>query len=419
MAIFSLLTNKNRAYRRPPRLVRIANTQDITHLFPVRGQRRNGIPRSISGGVVDDAQEQAKGEPKSPLSQPPVIVHFPTIPRQSNGLVNNGRLRYPSNAKQISSPAVETKPVAPALLDEDAGEISPVVKPHESAMKLQQALDTGDPQNIVDEGQRSGDQNLGKKKPEDRIPETQPVPVTSRVLLRDLLAQNPALPPQAVVLGICEDGLPLALDLNDPSPGSLLVMGDERKDQIGLLRTAMASLGLRNSASAIQILLISHQPETWQAWIAQNGFQRHCIAIENSQEEDGLRNRIIQMADWTEQRRMGQRSGPPLLLVIDTLTFLPHLAYDIRLNFDWLVKEGPPARVWPIAAISTDLAASLGSRMLRAFRSRILGYAKEPEMFLRQLGLDEALVGDLRRPGQFTVQAGESWLQFHLPGDGI
>jgi hypothetical protein len=148
-------------------------------------------------------------------------------------------------------------------------------------------------------------------------------------------------------------------------------------------------------------------------------FHRHCIAIENSQEEDGLRNRIIQMADWTEQRRMGQRSGPPLLLVIDTLTFLPHLAYDIRLNFDWLVKEGPPARVWPIAAISTDLAASLGSRMLRAFRSRILGYAKEPEMFLRQLGLDEALVGDLRRPGQFTVQAGESWLQFHLPGDGI
>jgi hypothetical protein len=234
------------------------------------------------------------------------------------------------------------------------------------------------------------------------------------VSLINLLENNSNLPGQAVVLGICEDGLPLALDLNDPSPGSLLAMGDAREEQIQLLRMAVASVALRNSPRAVQFLVFSHQPDLWQKWVSEHGFDRHCLAIEEAQ-EDSVCEWIIRLADWTEQRRLGQRSGPPVLLVIDTLTFLPRLAYDIRLNFDWMIKEGPPAQIWTMAAISTDLAASLGIRMLRSFQSRILGCAKDPTVFSRLAGLDEQQAAVFNQPGRFAVQVGDHWLHFQLP----
>ena len=229
------------------------------------------------------------------------------------------------------------------------------------------------------------------------------------------MAQYNNLPSQAVILGICDDGLPLALDLSDSAPGAVLAIGDVREEQIGLLRTAVASVCSRNSPRGAQFLVFSHQPESWQTWITQNGFNRHCIAIENAQ-EDFLRERILQLVDWAEQRRLGQRVGPPVLLVIDTLVFLPRLEYEIRFNLDWLIKEGPQVKIWTIATISTELASSLGDRMLRSFQSRILGCTKEPGIYSRLVGLDEAQAGWLTQPGSFTVQVGGNWLKFHLPG---
>jgi hypothetical protein len=229
------------------------------------------------------------------------------------------------------------------------------------------------------------------------------------------LAQNANLPDQTVVLGVCEDGLPLALDLFDPTPGSLLAMGDRREEQIALLHNAVASSCLRNSPRTMQFLVISHEPDAWKDWVVQRGFERHCISIETAQ-ENSLRDTILLLADWTEQRRLGQRSGPPVLLVIDTLTFLPRLDYDIRLNFDWLVKEGPPAQIWTFAAISTELATSLGHRLLRAFQSRILGWAKDPQVYTRLAGLAAQEAGAYSEAGMFAVQVGENWIQFKLPG---
>jgi hypothetical protein len=233
--------------------------------------------------------------------------------------------------------------------------------------------------------------------------------------LKALQEQNGDLPAHSVVLGVCDDGLPLALDLLDPAPGSLLAMGDIRDEQIRLLRTVIASACLRNSPRTAQFLVFSHQPDSWNSWVTENGFERHCITVAQAQ-EDTIRDWIVQLADWTEQRRLGQRSGPPILLLVDSLNFLPRLAYDIRLNFDWMVKEGPPAQIWTFAAISTELASSLGSRMLRPFQSRILGFARAPEIYIRLAGLEADQAAGYNRPGKFSVQVGDRWLEFQLPG---
>ena len=234
--------------------------------------------------------------------------------------------------------------------------------------------------------------------------------------LRQLLEQQQDLPAQISLLGVCDDGLPVLLDLNDPKPGALVVMGDERELQINLLRSAIASLAMRNSPRSVQILIISCEPQSWKEWIAAQGYQRFCIGIEGVDDLEMLSEWVIRLGDWTEQRRTGMRSGPPVFVVLDTLSFMPRLAYDIRLNFEWLAKEGPAAQIWPLAAISTDLATLLNSRrMLRSFRTRVLGFSDNVSFYTQVAGVDEKEAGAFGEPGVFAVQLGEAWLRFRLP----
>jgi hypothetical protein len=229
--------------------------------------------------------------------------------------------------------------------------------------------------------------------------------------LHQLLERHPDLPPHAAVLGVCEDGLPILLDLADPVPGAVISIGDEREVQLQLLRTAVSSLVTRNTPRSVQFIVISHQPETWKTWIQERGFDRYCLAVEGG-DDQSVRDWVLRLADWTEQRRMGQRGGPPVLVVMDTLSFLLRLPYDVRLNFEWMVKEGPPAQIWPLAAISTELAKSLGVRCLRSFQTRLLGFSQKPEAYVDLAGIAENDVECFRQPGEFGVQVAERWLRF-------
>lgn len=258
----------------------------------------------------------------------------------------------------------------------------------------------------------------------DKPAEPQPLPArkapaepASRVPgLAQLFQQNPGLPAQAVVLGVCEDGLPVLLDLSDPAPGALVLIGDQREAQLEILRTAVTSIAGRNSPRAMQFIVFSCDPGAWQAWVDEQGYARHCLAIERADGE-AVQEWIVRLADWTEQRRLGQASGPSLLLVMDTLNFLPALSYDIRLNFEWMAKEGPQARIWPLAVISTELARALSARrMLRAFQTRMVGYTDQPEDLSALAGFDPQEAQDICSPGEFMVKTGDTWLRFRPPG---
>jgi hypothetical protein len=180
-----------------------------------------------------------------------------------------------------------------------------------------------------------------------------------------------------------------------------------------LLRSVVASAAMRNSPRALQFVILSTQPEGWLKWISERGFDRHSLDVAPANEENA-REWILRMADWTEDRRTGRRSGPPVLFILDTLSFLSRLELDARLNFDWLSKEGPIAAIWPIAAISTELAASLGSR-LAPFGTKVLGYTDDPSLYIRVANVDPTETAEFRKRGEFAVRVGENWLRFRLP----
>ena len=233
--------------------------------------------------------------------------------------------------------------------------------------------------------------------------------------LEQLLARYPDLPAQTAILGVSDDALPVLLDLNDPTPGAVLVIGDERAEQLQMLQTAVASVVKRNSPRGVQFLVISNDPGAWQTWVSRQGFDRYCLTIEDSS-SDTMVDWIIRLADWTEQRRLGQREGPPILLVMDTLNFLPKMQYDLRLNFEWMAKEGPQAQIWPLATVSTDLAKVLyNRRLLRSFQTRVFASVDDPSVYVQAAGLDERTDLHFDRAGQYAVRVGEDWLRFQMP----
>ena len=247
------------------------------------------------------------------------------------------------------------------------------------------------------------------------VTQRQPAPVVlGSAAMQRILSRFSNLPAQSALLGLGDDGLPVMLDLLDPSPGAVAIIGDEREAQLEMLRSVIASAALRNSPRALQFVVLSMQPESWQKWVTERGFDRHSMGILPANEETA-REWILRMADWTEDRRTGRRSGPPVLFILDTLSFLPRLELDARLNFDWLAKEGPIAAIWPIAAISIDLAASLGSR-LGPFQTKVLGYTDDPSLYVRVANVDPEETGAFRKRGTFAVRVGENWLRFRLPG---
>lgn len=267
-----------------------------------------------------------------------------------------------------------------------------------------------------DEPSRTPVASVSTPSPRPEVVQPAPAPIqASRSLsLERLLELHPGLPRETAVLGVGEDGLPVLLDLNDPTPGSLLLIGDEREKHLDMLRSVVASTAKRNPPRALQFLVITDDTLAWHGWIEAQGYDRHCLAIVDRKSEEA-QFWVMRLADWTEQRRMEGRGDPPILVLIDTLDFLPNVPYDVRLNFDWMIKEAPPARIWPIASISTQLALSLGSRMLRAFQGRLLGNACDAAVYTRLGGVEGQPSVNFVPPGEFAVKVGDDWLRFQAP----
>src|SRR5512138_298602 len=64
---------------------------------------------------------------------------------------------------------------------------------------------------------------------------SQPEPASTD--LSRVLAEIGALPREALFLGIASDGLPVLLNLHDPHPGPMLVIGDEGAGKTAFLQS--------------------------------------------------------------------------------------------------------------------------------------------------------------------------------------
>lgn len=231
-----------------------------------------------------------------------------------------------------------------------------------------------------------------------------------RITLQQLMDEIGPLPPCSIVIGGCEDGMHFYLALDDPRPGSILLIGDRGCGKRRLIESVLTSAVKLNPPRRLRYALLSGNLSRF------NGFTRsaHCYtALEPGIEACDL---INELTDVFAQRWAGQGSGSPILLVVDDLTQARNVL-DERSFEDlvWLIQHGPQAHIWPVVTLHAEDFPATDEYVLDAFGTYLLGRIHSQETAQAFTGAGETFAGELKAGAQFSVLFDDQWIMFWVP----
>lgn len=231
--------------------------------------------------------------------------------------------------------------------------------------------------------------------------------------LETILATFPRLPARTAVLGVGGDGLPVLFDLQDERPGALLITADRGVGKTSLLQTLMVSSIALSLPHEVQFVIIADDLSRWEWLDADPDAGRYMLDLVSPQ-EPAAGGWIVRLAKMASARQKGLQSGPIIVLLIDGLEFLAECGPDVQSAFEWLLRNGSAAGIWPVATLPAPRLASL-QPLVDQFPTHIIGRLGSREA-VRSLGLDES-AGDqvLQAAFRFSVQVGGRWVEFDLP----
>ncbi len=219
------------------------------------------------------------------------------------------------------------------------------------------------------------------------------------------LDQVASLPGGSLLLGMAEDGLPLLLDLYDPTPGPLLVAGDGGSGKTAFLRSLALASDLQNPGE-IQFGVLTPFPEEWAALET----LPNCLGIWPAYHL-AARNFLSQLVSWAD---VLPKSRQVVLILFDGLDLLAASGFQVQHDLRWLLMYGPERQVWPVVTVNPGRLTRL-ENWLDYFQTRILGQVKRLQT-ARLLVSDPDIDLAALLPGrQFGLSRPEGWLKFCLP----
>jgi hypothetical protein len=227
----------------------------------------------------------------------------------------------------------------------------------------------------------------------------------------DIQQWFPYLPTQTVMLGIAEDERPILFDLTDSSTGPIMTISQNRDINLQLFQSVLASSASYNRPAEVSDVIFSQNPEAWHKTIARAGINAHTKGLYSLHDREAA-GQIMQWAEQAEQRYTGRSTGPAMLLVFDDLRFLQRADYDVRVQFAWLLQNGPGVQIWPLAGISAGDVHLMGDWMAY-FKRRIFGPVGKN--YLAERGEDISILESLAPGKQFAIQYHHHWVKFWLP----
>lgn len=238
------------------------------------------------------------------------------------------------------------------------------------------------------------------------------IPTNRAILSMSQFIQRYPIPARTAALGYCEDGLPMLFDLTDPRTGPILILGDREAGKSNLVKVLLQSTVHSSTAQDFQYLLITSRPEEYTSLSETGKKSGHCLNSSGTFDQDASKQ-IIRMASMAEERYNNQQAAPAIIVVFDDLRFASGLDCDTRLNFEWLLKHGPPVQIWPVAVLPTLAALDMG-RWTSHFRTRLIG--KMPEKAAHRLGIYDGLRSSQIVAGkQYGIHINDTWLRFWVP----
>jgi hypothetical protein len=225
--------------------------------------------------------------------------------------------------------------------------------------------------------------------------------------LEELLEQTGPFPPETIVLGSCEDGLPFTLDLNNPVPGALLYSSDLTHDNSTWLHAALISALRLNPSRNLQLWVVAPSAEAYQD-VIHYPHLRHLAAP-----EELVTSALIQeVAELVEQRRHGDPHGPACILAVDDLASLLHnIDEELFRSLNILLRHGPRMRIWPIVTLNASHAYQVDERLLSAFRTRLIGRTDDYDAGAYLAQDDRLDASRIEGEGQFYAPFGDEWIR--------
>ena len=215
------------------------------------------------------------------------------------------------------------------------------------------------------------------------------------------------LPREALFLGVASDGLPVLLNLHDPAPGPLLVIGEKASGKTTLLQTITATLAQTHRPVDLQYAVITDHPDEWN----QIENSSHCVGIfpVNDQSAHDI---MFSLTTWAHENKFVHQS---VLLIVDDLEAIAKLDFDVLQNFRWLLARGPSRRIWPIITMDAERYGQ-ALAWIPLFRTRIFGRIENKKAAIALGGDKLSVLDQLEAPNQFSLRENDSWIRFIRAG---
>lgn len=224
--------------------------------------------------------------------------------------------------------------------------------------------------------------------------------------LAEILSGFTPLPDAALFLGVAYDHLPILLNLNDPTPGPILIAGDPESGKRAFLQMIAHAASQTHAKDNLQFGVVTRNPETWQAVEA----YEHCMGIFPTYGHQ-TNDFILSLADWAHHNREEKRFA---LLLIDDFENITRMDENVQQHVRWLLLRGPNRRVWTFSTLNARYSRQV-SPWLDAFRTRLLGSVKSLRDAESISHTRDAELHLLEPRIDFLLYENRQWIKFWIP----
>ena len=226
--------------------------------------------------------------------------------------------------------------------------------------------------------------------------------------LPDILDELDPLPPDALLFGIAADGLPLMLNMRDPSTGPLLIVADRGSGKTAFLQFLARAANRLLSSDKLRYVVLTDFPDEWHEFET----SAHCVDVVPAYEEAA--GQLLYELACQAEAAASEPVDPVTLLLFDGLDSALHMDQAGQANLRYLLECGPRAGLWPIVGANAARAVKLPD-WLSQFHTRIYGRITHPDVATELTPLPGAGLNTLFPGAQFCLRQKSHWLRFWLP----
>lgn len=229
----------------------------------------------------------------------------------------------------------------------------------------------------------------------------------------ELIHQHPNIPELTAILGK-SGGMPILFDLEDPRPGSILIMNDHLPSIRKLMTVMMKSLVNYSQPTSLQFVTISHYPEKWMETIQVFDPQYSYCAGVSGEFENSAEDWIHYLAKKADDRLSGRNHGPAAILFIDDSELINHLDIQARLNYEWLLANGASSRIWVVSGLDLKKNPDL-LHPIDQFKTKIFGHFDGNLSEGKSKFLPSGILAQLQPERNFVTKISSNWVRFWAP----